>query len=180
MKQTQQNFTIQIIDLDDEDYIAGIITDLLATQIGPEDKVTVLISCYGGSLELTLHLMHTLILLFDDRITTKITSHAYSAAGLLFMIGTDRYAFEESSLMLHDYTIEEHSGKSYDLKEDLTFNTLRYKNLLEKYFGAYLGKDTLGRICAGGSAYFTGVELRQLNIATHLYSIELEAGESDV
>jgi ATP-dependent protease ClpP protease subunit len=176
---TFRTISIQVLDLSDEVYIESLIMELRLLDIGTDDKLEIYISCYGGTLDLTLHLINTIALLVDsNNITTIITSHAYSAATLLFMLGSTRYVFEESSLMLHTYSGGS-VGKSGEMLSDIEFNLKRFDKLLLKYYGRYLTEEEHASIKHGKDLYFDADELLKRGIATNLFKLEFYQPEED-
>jgi ATP-dependent protease ClpP protease subunit len=174
-----RKFTITISNLDDTEYIEELLKELQSSNITEKDYLVININCPGGSLEDTLHLMNSLTLMFGPNITTVISSHAYSAASLLFMIGSERIVFENSALMLHTFSAGMW-GKSGEIFNDVTFTKSRFDDILDKMFGHYITKEDIEKIGHGADLYYDAEDMLSLGIATKCIKIDYSySGEDD-
>jgi len=156
---TIRRFTISISDLSDVGYIEEVVAELERLNPSERDYLTININCPGGSLELTLYFINTILVMFGDRITTIISSFAYSAASLLFMVGTERII------------------KSGDIFNDVTFNKKRFDKILDKFFKDTLTSEERYKIEHGSDLYFDSETMQDRGMSTKLIKVTFKENE---
>jgi ATP-dependent protease ClpP protease subunit len=171
-------FILQLSNLTDEEYIEDVLREFHEAGITPNDRLEIHINCPGGSLYLTLHFIHTVVMLFGSNIATFITSHAFSAAAFVFMIGSQRFVYEDSSLMLHTFSSWV-DGKSGDIKNDIEFSLEWFERMFDRYFGRYLSEEEKSLIAHGKDTYFNAEQMLERGIATNLIRITFGEEENE-
>jgi len=171
--QTQQSrvFIVSFTDEITYDTVNGILKELQRESITEADRLEIHISCHGGDLDASVHFMNIVLLLFGANISTFITSHAYSAAAFIFMLGNQRFIYEEASIMLHIYS-SGGWGKATENHNYYSHNTKKFKRLLKKYYGEFLTKKEFKKIMRGEDVYLDAEELVDKKIATNIFTVD--------
>jgi ATP-dependent protease ClpP protease subunit len=179
-------FVVQLSGDIEMGYITNLIKEIHSLVPSEDDRLEIHISSYGGDLEAAIYFMNTVKLMFGGNIATFLLSNAASAAALIFMVGTSRYVFENSSMMLHTFSMGTF-GKATDLHNDVKHNTKRFKRVLKDLFGDSLTKKEYKKIMSGEDYYLEPEQMLDKGIATGLVRFELnnleetqQDGEEDV
>jgi len=166
-------FIVQVTDTITSEFAEELLTNLHNSNVIDGDRLELHLSCPGGELEATFHLINSLALMFGANISTFLTSSAYSGAAFLFLLGSQRFIFEESSMLIHTYSGGAF-GKSGDLLHDATHNTKRYKKALNKFFSPYLSKKEIKQVMTGKDLYLDAIEMIDRGIATNMLKLSFE------
>jgi len=108
---------------------------------------------------------------FNGRVTAYIDSHASSAGAFTFCAADKRVVFENSRIMLHNYS-GGHQGTHHKMKTRLDFDTVHIIDFLKSTLKigkkGYLTNKELDRMIEGHEWWFTAKEMCKRGIATHV------------
>ena len=144
------------------------------------DVLELRIDSPGGYVSEGISLYNTMREVFSGRTTTFLDSTGYSMGAVIFSLGDERIAYEESSLMYHNYSTG-YYGKGDEIKsyidfEDRHFTQFFTDKIVKKGF---LTAEEYREMSIGKDFWFDAVELAQRGIATHVvvdgYKLDAEA-----
>jgi len=137
----------------------------------PDDTLELRIASPGGLVtecQMYINIMNNK---FHNRTTAYIDSHASSAGAFTFCAAHKRVIFENSRLMLHNYS-GGHQGKHQDMKDRMKFDTGHIipflKSTLKIGKNGYLNKKEFKKMVKGKNWWFNAKDMCERNIATHI------------
>jgi ATP-dependent protease ClpP protease subunit len=167
---TTRNFRVFIDSfINEENTIHDIFDSLL--DAGNNDTLELRISSPGGLVTECQQIVNIINNKFKDRSTAYIDSHASSAGAFTFCSCNKRVIYENSRLMLHNYS-GGHSGKHQDMKDRLEFDTDHIISFLKSNIKVgkkgFLSKKEFKKMIEGKNYWFNADDMLKRGIATHI------------
>lgn len=138
---------------------------------GKNDTLELRISSCGGAVTECQQFVNLIRNKFNKRTTTYIDSHASSAGAVVFCSGDKRVVFENSRIMLHNYS-GGYGGKYRDVKDRLDFDEEHIIGFLKSVIKVgpkgFLTKSEFNAMVNGKNFWFNSEEMLKRGIATHI------------
>ena len=133
------------------------------------DLLELRINSPGGLISEGIILYNTMREVFTGRTTTYNDSAGYSMGAMIFSLGDERVAYEDSSLMYHNYSTA-YWGKGSEIKsyvdyEDQHFDTFFRKKIVNK---GYISEEEYIDMKKGVDFWFDSYEMAKRGISTHV------------
>lgn len=167
---TIKNFRIFINSfMESKNDIHDVWNKLLSA--GSEDTLELRISSPGGQVTECQMFVNIMRNKFPGRSTTYIDSHASSAGAFTFCVGDKRVIYENSRLMLHNYS-GGYDGGFKKMKDRLDFDEKHIigflKSTLKIGKNGFISKKEFKKMINGKEYWFRAEEMCKRGIATHV------------
>ncbi len=131
-----------------------------------EDTLRIRINSTGGAIDVGLQLVN--LIQSWDNVITIIDSIAYSMAALIFCQGEERYIYETSSLMFHNFS-GWFEGKGHEVIGEVAHASKVFKKMFKKVLTPFLTEEEQNKMIDDGKDFwFDSIEMCERNIATHI------------
>lgn len=150
----------------DEENNHGLNKILYVLQSGDISRLEIHISSPGGLVYEGMTLYNIINALYKGRTTTYL-NYGYSMGALVFLFGDERIVYENSSLMIHNWS-GGFFGKSSDIEAHLKHSKELIWNFFNNIISKYLTKKEIDRVKRGEELWFTSREMLEKGIATSL------------
>jgi len=150
------------------------------SKVQPEDTIVIHVSSNGGSIDEGIQVMKHITTNFTkENITTILDPHGYSMGSFMFLIGNQRIVSQESSIMLHNYSMGAF-GKGGEIKDYVDFTDVRFSKLAHKVYveAGYLTQEEFDKYKLGKEWWFDCEDMATRGIATHVMTDTGEIVES--
>jgi ATP-dependent protease ClpP protease subunit len=135
-----------------------------------EDEIAISIDSNGGSIDEGLRLMYAIRRTFlPESITTILAPKGYSMGSHMFLIGQTRIIYEDSAIMLHDYSTG-YGGKGTQIKDYIEHSEERLNKLTYTSYvtPGYITKEEYAEYKIGKELWFTADAMIERGMATHV------------
>jgi len=129
------------------------------------DELKLHISSNGGYVHEGMVLFNIVSSLFPN--ATTYLNYGYSMGALVFLFGKERVIYENSSLMIHNWSGGFY-GKSYDIEAQLEHVKKKNWKFFSKIINPYLTKKEIKNIKKGGDEWFDARKMLKRGIATSI------------
>ena len=153
-----KNIYLYIGDFKNENENLGELYFCLMDLFKKNKILHIYIDSTGGNMFEFINLYNIIKNNYNLKIHTYLLNEAYSAAGLLFLIGDERHFNHYSLLMLHDITLFPR-GQTQNVKIYINSKELIYKQLMEDICSNFLIKKEFKLLQLGRDLYFDFKEL---------------------
>jgi ATP-dependent protease ClpP protease subunit len=149
-------------------------------QADENDILELRIDSPGGYVTEGIMIYNTMREIFNGRTITYLDSAGYSMGAIIFSLGDERVAYDDSSLMYHNYSTG-YMGKGGEIKsyidfEDKHFTEFFINKVVNKGF---MTEEEYNRMKDGHDFWLDSMELARRGIATHVivdgYRLDAEA-----
>ena len=143
----------------------------------PEDKIVIYVSSDGGSIDEGIQVMkHIRSNFIPENITTILDPKGYSMGSFMFLIGNTRIISEDSTIMLHNYSMGTW-GKGGEIKDYVDFaDELFTKHAHKRYVETgYITEEEFNQFLIGKEWWFNCKTMCERKMATH---VSTDDGES--
>jgi ATP-dependent protease ClpP protease subunit len=131
------------------------------------DVLSIRIASNGGYLDEGKQIINIINDTFGALDTyTYIDSHAYSMGAIMFCAGATRIAYENSSIMFHNYSAG-FGGKGSDIRSHFEHNDADAKSLFKSNIKG-LSEDDMQRMFDGAELFYHTREMCEKGICTHV------------
>jgi ATP-dependent protease ClpP protease subunit len=141
----------------------ALFTEILKAD--PNSQISIFIASEGGNFFEIVQFYNLMVPKFDNIITYLHTG--YSAGSMAFLLGTTRYVYEHSDMMVHSYT-----GVNYGKRDDMLNQTHHQDKMIttffKKIYSPYFTKKEIKRINKGEDFWMDSKEMLKRGIATHI------------
>jgi ATP-dependent protease ClpP protease subunit len=138
---------------------------------GKDDTLELRISSPGGLVTECQQIVNIMWNKFNGRTTAYIDSHASSAGAFTFCSADKRVVYENSRLMLHNYS-GGHGGKHQDMKDRMEFDEKHIigflKSTLQVGKNGFMTKKEFKRMVEGREFWWDAKEMCERGVATHV------------
>lgn len=124
-----------------------------ARDAGDSDMLEIRICSEGGSIRAAKVIMNLIQECYSKDCTTIIEQEACSAAALIFLCGNNRIAYEDSYLMLHNYSAGFY-GKGHELKAQARAVDTLLEAMFTRILSRYLSDREIADLFEGKDLYF--------------------------
>lgn len=133
------------------------------------DILEIRISSNGGYVSEGLTLFNTMREIFNGRTVTYLDSRGYSMGAMLFSLGDERVAYEDSSLMYHNFSSGAF-GKGEELQSYIEYEVKHFDRFFKGKIVNYgfLTEDEYKRMRDGKDYWFDAYDLAKRGISTHV------------
>jgi len=165
-----KNFRIYVNSFtEDTNDIHSIWNTLLDSS--PSDTLELRLSSPGGAVTECQMFVNIMKNKFKDRCTTIIDSHASSAGAVVFCTGHKRIVFENSRIMIHNYS-GGYVGSFKKMKDRIEFDADHVINFLTSALKigkkGFLTKKEYKEMINGKEFWFNASQMCSRGIATHV------------
>lgn len=167
---TVQNFKVFVSTFFEQDNEVHKMWNLLL-KARPTDTLELRIQSPGGLVTECQMFVNLMKNKFPGRTVTYIDSHASSAGAFTFCAGDKRVIYENSRIMLHNYS-GGHQGTHQKMLDRIEFDTKHIigflKSTLKIGKKGYLTKKEFKKMVESKEYWFGAAEMCERNIATHI------------
>jgi ATP-dependent Clp protease protease subunit len=172
MTNLRDNHTIKVFGEIDIESSKDFISELIEHSSNPTQEITILLNSEGGCVYSTFA-MHDVMRDISNPILVIGVGHVMSAACLLLAAGDTREVFANTSLMMHELTIEDVGGDSTYKVGDLDIEVdhskklnLRMCTMLAQYSGRTA--KSLMRDLNGRDFHLTAKEAKEYGLVDNI------------
>lgn len=144
------------------------------------DILEIRIDSPGGYVSEGITLYNAMRELFNGRSVTYLDSTGFSMGAMLFSLGDQRIAYEDSSLMYHNYS-SGYYGKGQELKSYVDFEDKHFDDFFSKKIVSqgFLTQEEYAQMKIGKDFWFDSYEMAKRGICTHVvvggFNLDTEA-----
>ena len=133
------------------------------------DVLDIRIDSPGGYVSEGIVLYNIMKELFNGRVTTFVDSTAFSMGAMLFSLGDERVAYEDSSLMYHNYS-SGYFGKGQELKSYIEYEDRHFEEFFKKKIvrEGFLSNEEYAQMKIGQDFWFSASDMAKRGICTHI------------
>jgi len=158
-------YSLYLGDFRDET-LHGFNKILYNLQTNPAEALEIHISSPGGYVHEGIVLYNIISSMYRERTSTYL-HWGYSMGAIAFLFGDTRVVFEDSSLMIHNWSGGFY-GKSKDIEDQLNHTKENLWKFFSKFINPYLNKKEIKKVERGEELWFTSRELLKKGMATHI------------
>lgn len=144
----------------------GLNKIIYALQTSAPGDLEIHITSPGGYTHEGMTLYNVINTLYKGRTTTYL-NWGYSMGAIAFLFGDARVVYENSSLMIHNWSGGFY-GKSRDIEDQLNHTKENLWSFFSKLISPYLSKKQMKSVEKGNELWFTSRELLENGMATHI------------
>ena len=133
------------------------------------DVLEIRIQSPGGYVSEGITIYNTMRELFTGRSVTYLDSDGASMGAMLFSLGDERVAYEDSTLMYHNYSTG-YMGKGSEIKAYVDYEDNHFDKFFRKKIvnDGYLSEEEYNEMRIGKDFWFDSYEMAKRGITTHV------------
>ncbi len=133
------------------------------------DLLEIRIDSPGGYVSEGIIMYNIMRELFNGRVTTYVDSTAFSMGAMLFSLGDERIAYEDSSLMYHNYS-SGYFGKGQELKSYIDYEDRHFEEFFKKKIVSkgFLTDEEYQQMKIGQDFWLNSLDMAKRDICTHV------------